>query len=518
MMQGLSLGCWVLIVHGYLDPGNYTFQVAVFDPNDTSNASMREVSIVIKKPFWRTPLAYVIYALVIVISLYLINDFIISRERFNAKIEKERMEARQIHELDLMKIKFFTNISHEFRTPLTLILTPVERLLKQFTGTSEEKHLEVAHRNAKRLLTLVNQLLDFRKMEAGQHKLSLSSGDIVLFTKNILGFFTDVSEDRRINLSFETEIDRFLTYFDGDKMEKVLFNLLSNAFKFTNENGHVRVYLKELRHDSDKSVIQIKVADTGIGIPEKKQKKIFKRFFQVESGDSTATINHGSGIGLSITKEFVEMHQGTIKVTSKEGEGSVFTVELPLQRIEHLGETKDPVMHDLSLDNTFSSDKATVMIVEDNNDFRFYLHDNLREHYNILEACNGKKAWAMIVKSRPDIVVSDIMMPEMDGIALCRKIKHDPRVAHIPVILLTSLYSDDQKLEGYEVGASEYITKPFNFEILLRSIASTVPLIVSPLSDETAPVRSLFFIEPYPTTTISSNCSTSISRLTFITA
>ncbi len=383
-----------------------------------------------------------------------------------------------MHELDMMKIRFFTNVSHEFRTPLSLILTPLEKMLSQ-TGESDQRNqLQLIHRNARRLLNLVNQLLDFRKMEVQDIKLNTSEGDIVRFIRDLSYSFSDLSERKNITFSFTTSVQQMETFFDQDKVEKILFNLLSNAFKFTPENGAVGVALN-LKEQQGKLFVEIKVKDSGIGIPADKQEKIFERFFQVETPKSM--VNQGSGIGLSITREFVKLHGGTIHVDSTPGNGSCFTVLLPAKEITHReilfdgqGQQEEEVVP-VSVATTLEVDrKPLLLLVEDNEDFRFYLKDNLRAHYAILEAANGKQAFQKALASLPDLIVTDVMMPEMNGIELCRKIKSDPHTSHIPVILLTARTADEQKVEGFETGASDYITKPFNFEILQARIKNVI--------------------------------------------
>ncbi|RED97931.1 hybrid sensor histidine kinase/response regulator transcription factor [Marinoscillum furvescens] len=462
-----------------LDPGRYTFEVMATDQSHMWSGETKTLNITVLAPFWETPLAYVIYMFVFALALIFTRRVIINKERFRAKVAQEQLEAKRLHELDLMKIKFFTNISHEFRTPLTLILTPIERLMKSTEDEAKKVHYELIHRNARRLLNLVNQLLDFRKMEANQHRLSLASGDIIAFMKSIVDSFTDLSSERHIHLSFESSVPQFFTRFDRDKLEKVMFNLLSNAFKFTHPQGKVAVEIDEVAQKEGVHTIRFAVRDTGIGIPQERKAQVFNRFFQVDN--ASFNLNHGSGIGLSISKEFVEMHHGEIWVESEVEKGSKFIFELPLKRLlEHREEIEttqivnsqesviEPEVH--------QENCPTILLADDNEDFRFYLRDNLKALYNIYEAPNGKEAWKLAMDKQPDLVVTDIMMPVMTGIELCQKIKRDPRTGHIPVILLTAHYSDDQKLEGFEAGATEYITKPFNFEILIQGIKSAIQL------------------------------------------
>ncbi|MDB5009649.1 MAG: response regulator, partial [Mucilaginibacter sp.] len=276
------------------------------------------------------------------------------------------------------------------------------------------------------------------------------------------------------------EIDELHCEFDHDKIERILFNLLSNAFKFTPSGGHVSILLSMVETvDSGRSVLQIKVIDTGIGIPLEKTTKIFDPFFQNDIPGSM--VNQGSGIGLSITKEFVRLHNGTISVDSIANEGSCFTVNIPLVIVEstnysHLNSDKKraaEIANEIKPGEEgvkLTDKKATVLIVEDNYDFRFYIKDNLKHSFNIIEAADGKEGWQKTLALHPNLVVSDISMPEMDGIELCMKIKSDSRTTHIPVVLLTALTGEDQQLKGLETGATDYLTKPFNFEILLSKI------------------------------------------------
>ncbi|MGN6637306.1 MAG: hybrid sensor histidine kinase/response regulator transcription factor, partial [Mucilaginibacter sp.] len=397
-------------------------------------------------------------------------------------LEKQREEAERMHELDLMKIRFFTNVSHEFRTPLSLIMAPVDKILKQVKEPDIQRQLQMVNRYARRLLNLVNQLLDFRRMEYQELKLHEKSGDIIKFIRELSYSFNDIGEQKHISFMFDTEIEEFYTSFDHDKIERIIFNLLSNAYKFTPQGGQVSVLLNVLEKDDKESrLLEIKVIDTGIGIPEDKKEKIFEPFFQNDIPGSM--LNLGSGIGLSITKEFVRLHGGRIIVESEFNQGSCFTVLLPVQELDRslFIDTPTTIEHDLAYvpevnthkpigNNTRDAKKPTILLVEDNEDFRFYIKDNLKDFFNIIEAENGKKGWQKALSMHPNLVVSDISMPEMSGIDLCMKLKGDSRTSAIPVILLTALIGEEQQLKGLETGATDYMTKPFNFEILLSKI------------------------------------------------
>jgi signal transduction histidine kinase/ligand-binding sensor domain-containing protein/DNA-binding response OmpR family regulator len=469
-----------------LNNGTYTFRVKELK----GNAGGREISmvVVVLPPFWKSWIAYIIYIILISLVFILLRQLILTRERINIRIEQERIEAQHIHEIDSLKIKFFTNISHEFRTPLTLIMAPVEKLLNDLRGTQEEKHLKLIAQNAKRLLLMVNQLLDFRKMEVQGFNYNPSFGDIVDFLREVVSSFNNLSEQKHIKLVFLPKIKELNTYFDKDKLEKIIFNLLSNSFKFTPDHGQVSVILdietkiNALSNNEILTNLFIEVTDTGIGIPEDKLDKIFTRFFQV---DNTGQVEKGTGIGLSLVSEFVKLHGGEIAVKSEIGKGSSFIVKLPINQsgisVEIVDHPVEEVAHFPEIVSETASKLANpgrpvILIAEDNDDLRFYLKDNLLRQFEILEASNGDIALMIIQKYVPDLIISDIMMPGIDGLELCRRVKTDRTICHIPFILLSAKSSEQQQLEGIEVGADDYITKPFNFQILEAKIANVINL------------------------------------------
>lgn len=474
------------ITYTNLNPGEYYFIVKASNNDGLWNGQEAQLKITVLPPFWKSNFAILLYLIFVAGLLFLLRWLELRRARMNYRNEQELQEAQRRHDMDMMKIKFFTNVSHEFRTPLTLIISPLEQMLKKLKNSDQEKQLALVYRNARRLLNLVNQLLDFRKMEVDEIKLHPTFGDIIQFLKETTLTFSDISEKKDIHLSFYSSVSGFNTLFDHEKLERTLFNLLSNAFKFTPSKGSVSVEI-ELENEINGSKtasekignevewLIIKVKDTGIGISEEKHEQIFERFFQNDLPGSL--MNQGSGIGLALTKEYVKLQGGTIDVESALGKGSCFTLHLPFNQLEE-GSISEEVSY-LAIDSGenvnetsemkgFKVDKKKplILIVEDNEDFRFYLKDNLKQRYNILEAENGEEGWERILTYMPDLIVSDIMMPEMDGIDLCHRIKTDRRTFDIPVILLTARITDEQKLEGFEHGADEYITKPFSFEIL----------------------------------------------------
>ncbi|WP_333863883.1 hybrid sensor histidine kinase/response regulator transcription factor [Chitinophaga sp.] len=457
-----------------LNPGHYTLLVKAAGDDGQWSPEPLALSIRILPPWWLTKIAWVCYALLLIAALIVARHGVLRRARARFRIERERQEAQRLHELDMMKIRFFTNVSHEFRTPLSLIISPVEKMVRESEQPEEKRQFQLIHRNARRLLNMVNQLLDFRKLEEHELRLAKSPGDIIGFIREVSFSFSDMAENKGIGFAFHAGRDRLFTTFDHDKLERVLFNLLSNAFKFTRAGGRVSVTVA-LEGPPAAAQLHIHVADTGIGIAPEKQEKIFERFFQDAIPGSM--VNQGSGIGLSITKEFVRLHGGSISVESRENEGSTFTVILPVTVLREDAEpvtiaeaTEAPQETPEPPANRPKGKRKTILVVEDNEDFRFYIKDNLKPWFDVLEAADGKAGWQKALSGHPDLIVSDISMPEMNGIDLCRKIRDDRRTASIPVILLTALTGEEQQLTGLETGASDYMTKPFNVEILLSRI------------------------------------------------
>lgn len=476
-----NVGSVTTAVYTNLDPGKYTFRLKAKSEDGSWHTPEKTIDIVVHPPFWRTYYAYFIYFSLLMTTLWAIrrrgiqklrNEFALEQERLEVRhlIEKERTEAERKMELEQLKIKFLTNLSHELKTPLTLVLNPIESLLFQEKSTEKLNTLNLINRNAKRLLNLVNQLLDFRKIEDNELKLNPTEGDLIAVAKEIFDSFKYISERKNIHLDFESSITEYDTVFDKDKVERILINLLSNAIKFTNEDGNVYFQIEA----NDDNGIKLLIGDTGVGIPNDKKEKIFERFFQIN--DNSNILNQGSGIGLSITQEFVKLHGGTIKVESEEGVGSVFTVFLPLvetsQKIKQetfiYKKQKTNISSNKEFEVAESSkvDKPVVLIVDDSEDLRTYLKENLKAEYKIIEASDGKQGWQKALSSHPEIIVSDINMPNMDGIAMVQKIKNDNRTKHIPVILLTVMADEIDQLKGLETGANDYLTKPFSFQLL----------------------------------------------------
>lgn len=461
-------------IYTNLDPGEYIFYVKATSDTDEWTSPVKSVKIIVHPPFWLTYYAYAFYLLLAGSILVYVrrtgirklkDRFAQEQERLRVTqmIEQERLESERLREFDQLKIKFLTNLSHEFRTPISLIVGPVEQLIQQETNSPRNQQLQMIKRNSRRLLNLVNQLLDFRNIKEKEQKLHAVEQDFVAFVREVAESFKDLADRKKINFSFNSEVRSYFAAFDANKIERIFFNLLSNAFKFTLEGGEISLKIQEVEG------LQVSLSDSGIGMKEEEQEHIFERFFQTETDGSV--INQGSGIGLSIAREFVKLHGGTIQVNSIAGEGSTFIVHLPLSKIQDASivdedQTEEETLHNSVPEIAISTALPTILLVEDNEDFRFYLKDNLSAYYRVVEASNGKDGWQKVLSAHPQLVVSDISMPHVTGTELCKKIKADKRTNHIPVILLTALAGEDNQLIGLGTGASDYMTKPFNFEIL----------------------------------------------------
>lgn len=394
-----------------------------------------------------------------------------SNEELRQQKEQIKQMAEKLHEADQLKLRIFTNISHEFRTPLTLILGPVERLIalgSRLSWSNAADQLRLLHRSANRLLKLINEILDIRKIDQRALMLHPESADIVGFVRNHAEAFRGMADELQIDLRYETDVERLECDFDPDKVEKILDNLLSNAFKFTPNSGKISVSVQ-----GDDNRVHIAVADTGTGIAPEEQKHIFERFYQSE--DKGFRRVSGSGIGLSFARQLVEMHGGSISVESLPGCGSCFRVVLPLRQSDSsaLVNHAVPIRHDISEENLIAGGQLSdylILVVEDNSDMRAYIRDGLFAHFRVIEAADGVEGLRKALSEQPDLVLSDIMMPGIDGLDLCSRLKSDPLTSHIPIVLLTAKASDASTIEGLQSGADDYLTKPFNDHILLLKI------------------------------------------------
>ena len=454
-----------------LQPGKYKLVVYTANNDKIWSDEPAEISVVIYPPFWATLYAYFFYVLLMTTLLFFIMKFIQKRLR-KKQIEKDAIEReKQKEELNQMKFRFFTNISHEFRTPLTLIMTPLNRLIQQQSDGALKEKLKAIFRNVNDMMELINQLLDFRKLEMGGEKLKLSRIDIVKFADYIGSTFRDTATNRDIDFIFESEYNELLIGFDISKMQKILNNLYSNALKFTAAGDHIATTIRTL-NKNEREYVEIVISDTGCGIDEKDIQSIFERFYQSDLKNPSVT---GSGIGLHLVKEYLLLHEGSIDVKSKVNEGSVFTIAIPTDLCVPETERKEPdVQPDLSVPALPAASRLskakTLLIVEDNSELRQFLVEQLSDNFQILEAANGKQGEEIAIHKSPDLIVCDLMMPVMNGLEMCQKIKNNIRTSHIPVILLTARLSDEAKIESYKAGADSYISKPFNYDVLLTRI------------------------------------------------
>ena len=382
------------------------------------------------------------------------------------------------------KLRFFTNISHELRTPLTLILGPAKQLLDENKATTtdyEKSRYNLIYQNASRLLNLVNQVLDFRKAQSGELKLKVSKTDILAYSKNIFESFKEMAYNKKIKLNFISGNEAIEGWIDNDKFDKILYNLLSNALKFTNEYGNVDLTISLKGEDEEILIIQVK--DDGIGIPLKSQEKIFKRFYQATNSKLN---NTGSGIGLSLVKSLVELHKGFIKVESIPAKGSTFMVEIPIDRSFY--NAKEVFEFALKNDNQSmllleknakkiiqnTELKQKILVIEDNVELRKYLIDYLSDFYKVYEAENGEQGLKICKQIKPILCVADVMMPVMDGLKFCEELKKDEFISHIPVVLLTALSENEDKVKGYAIGADAYLVKPFEPSLLKTVIENII--------------------------------------------
>lgn len=471
-----------------LSYGTYYLRVKAGIRENESNEKL--LTIVIYPPWYLSLVAKVIYFLLF--SLLMIGVYRYITERI--KYRHEMIRREHLEQVNEGKLQFFINISHEIRTPMTLILSPLEKLISENKDASLRQTYLLMYRNAQRIVRLINQLLDLRKIDKGLMFVKMRETDLIGFVDDIVTTFEYQAKKKNINLEFYHTMPELKVWLDMNNFDKVLVNILSNAFKFTPELGTISIMISTgVQKDIDgplKEYFQLAVSDTGIGLEEDKVEKIFERFFQIDHSQSD--VNFGTGIGLHLSRNLVELMHGIIFARNREdGPGSEFIIQMPIGS-NHLSDLEKESATNLSTlthssvvenfqdteESLFQPSRVSprtdfkVLIVEDENEIRHYLHSELSSTYLILEATNGKQALEMTLKEMPDLVISDVMMPEMNGITLCKKIKSNVNINHIPVILLTARSSDEDKAEGFDIGADAYVVKPFNVELLKRRIAS----------------------------------------------
>ncbi len=481
-------------------PGDYTFKLMASNGDGVWNQEVVQLPIHIASPWYATPLAFVVYGLLGILGLVLFRR--VTEKQLGLKNELILAEKEQ--ELNQYKLNFFTNISHELRSPLTLIRGPLEELLLHNKVRKETKaKLRIMQNSSNRLLNLMNQLLDFRKIETGNMRLQAAKGNFVKFCEEVFLIFSQSASEKNIQFRFETPAKTIPLTYDRDKMETVLMNLLSNAYKFTQENGCITISLRIKGQEDGEAVFDaegllrdnyllIEVIDSGAGMDAAEIAKVFNPYYQAKNRDTLHIA--GTGIGLSLVKGMVDLHQGMVEVQSQRHKGTTFSIKLPLgsnhlsgdqiipnfRNSEYLGhylpeENRHLIANNPTQDHYLKvisdrSRKYKVAIVEDNSALRTYLRQVLEEDFVVMEAANGKEALQIIMEDPPDLIVSDVMMPEMDGIRLCKAIKETELIAHLPIILLTARTSRVYELEGLGMGAESYITKPFNAQMLKSRI------------------------------------------------
>lgn len=464
-----------------LYPGDYILHVRRSRAGNIQTDDELTLKITISPPYWMTWWFRTVIIFFILTLIFVLLRFLINREKIKNELIYEKTKARNLHELDMLKLRLFTNISHEIRTPLTLIMGPLEKIInKRIPGDEISANLELVQRNTKKLNRLINQLLDFRKIETGNLKLEKKQDDLVPLVAATVRSFEQYAEEKQISLKFISPDKSLIAFYDPEKIETIVGNLVSNAIKYSDEGGIVSVRLslvfapeEDAENHDDKQYIEISVRDNGRGITEENKEKIFSRFFRSDP-DHHST---GTGIGLALVKELVQLHNGKIYVTSNPGKGSRFIIHLPWIK-EDPGNLKpgtEKSLNELSdetgeEENLTDSSLKIMLIVEDNPDVRYFISSHFDSVYTVYEAKNGKEGFDKAVKTIPDVIITDILMPDSDGYELCRKIKKDERTSHIPLLLLTALHSKEHEIEGLECGADDYITKPFDISILQTKV------------------------------------------------
>jgi len=463
-----------------LPHGEYTFRVKGSNNDGIWNEEGLALAVIVTPPWWHTWWAYGFYVSLFLCTLYTLRRYELNRFNLKNQLEIEKIQTGTLRNLDQLKSQFFANISHEFRTPLTLILGQTETLLQSEENRGKKEKLLSVNTNAERLLDLINQLLDLSKLEAGKVNLQLSQQNIVSFLKNLFFSFESLADANRIQLNFYSSRSVITMDFDAQKLEQVFLNLFSNAFKFTENGGRI-----DLSVDMPVSgIIEIRMKDNGIGIPEEQLPHIFDRFYQA---DQTVTRKHeGTGIGLALAQELVELHQGSIHAFSEEGVGTEFVIQFPyvesdLHAIEEKelrvqagsgAEKKNATLPDF--ESIMSDHDEIVLIVEDNAEVRSFIREQLEDEYKIMEASDGVEGIEVSQASIPNLIITDLMMPEMDGYRFSEKIRSNEKTSHIPVIMLTARAGLDSKIEGLEVGIDAYLTKPYHIRELKTRVKTLI--------------------------------------------
>lgn len=474
--QWVSAGKNRTITYTSLPSGSYTFKIKSSNSDLIWNSKITSIQIDILPPPWKTWWAYIIYSLMIGGLLYLSRKITLNRIYLKNKLEIANLNYEKEHEIVEIKSKVFTNVSHEFRTPLTLMIGPLEDLVdKEGLDSSTKSVIKNVQNQSKRLLSLVNQLLDFNKAEENSLKLNASYQDIVYLSKIISSSFEDEAKRKHIQFSFKSNVTELYLWIDYDKIESIAYNLLSNAFKFTPSQGEICFEVNYL--NSTNPICEFIVADTGRGISKEDKDKIFDRFYQVSQAE--AGKYQGTGIGLAFVKDLVELHKGKIYLTDNEPQGSIFKIELLAEevsnneRINELNEELDIIIG-TNEHNLEDSDLPILLVVEDNEELNHYLCSTLNKVGKVISAKDGKEGIEKALATIPDLIVSDVMMPEVDGYELCKTLKENHATSHIPIILLTAKSDDLSHIQGIKLGADNYLAKPFKPALLLSHVQSLI--------------------------------------------
>ena len=469
-------------------PGNYIFKVYGSNSIGIWTDEPKEISVLINKPWYLTTLAIFLFSLLTFAIIYSFVKIRLNQIRLRSKMDIESANHENSEEMNQMKLQFFTNISHELRTPLTLIVGPLSQIMNGQVNTKDVPKLNsIMYKNSNRLLKLINQLLDFRKAESGNLNLIVQNDELVSFVGEVFTAFEDIALEKDIKFLFLSPKNEFDAWFDNDKIEKILYNLLSNAFKFTPNGKGITVGL-EIETINNEDYAIIKVTDFGIGIPKDELVSIFDRFYQTRKENNA--INEGSGLGLAYIKHLVEIHKGEINIQSEFHKGTICTVTIPISKTAYSNNSiieLQPQKYDFKytkigvdvikenqllpkkpIKSTKEHSKETplLLIVEDNRELQDYLVTFFSYDYRILTANNGKEGLEQAIKNIPSIIISDLMMPEMNGIEMCKKLKTNINTSHIPILILTAKAGLENEKEGLETGADEFILKPFNIEVL----------------------------------------------------
>lgn len=466
-----------------LTEGAYVLHIKSTNAEGEWNPKEKLININISPPWYRSIWAYTVYLLALSCAIFVYNRYRVIQAHLKYELKINKIKADKEAELNESKFAFFTNISHEFRTPLTLIINPVKELLQKENLNSANEDLQTIFKNSRRLLTLVDQLLLFRKADSDTYQLQISGFNFQIMCEDVFGCFKSEAQFHNIEFNLVGTIENEI-YADKEKIEIILFNLLGNAIKYTPNGGKITLKLSETL-----SEISISVEDTGLGIPEQSKQKLFDKFYQIHSKPHKHP--DGFGIGLYIVKRFVDLHKGQVSVLENKPQGSIFLVQLQKGKAHYdkdafFSETEQYVSNEPLKDNfkpiiktiapfaiqPFVNDKKSILIVDDNEEMRNYIVGVFKEDFTIFQAQDGNYALQIIRKYHPDIIISDVMMENLDGIELCETIKNDSTISHIPIILLTASTSSETKLKGIKKGADDYMRKPFDVEILKARVES----------------------------------------------